>query len=387
MEDMTGIVTLESFVPQFQNQSICFTGDDMGSDRAMMVMLLYIVMAILAFVFGIMISNTIRKEAGVIGTLRASGYTRHELIIHYMSLPVVITLIGALVGNILGYTLLKQVCAGMYYGSYSLPTYVTIWNAEAFWMTTVAPVVIMLIINYGILYYKLRLSPLKFIRRDLSSRKQKRAVYLSTKLGIFRRFRLRVIFQNISNYMVLFVGILFANLLLFFGLLLPSVLDHYQEEILKNMIAPYQYVLNVPEEPDEDEKYTVMGMLQKFLTPSLKTNEKSAEKFCLNSMKNVLPDQEGETITVYGIADDSAYVSAELPTDGVLISDGYAEKYKIKTGDTIVLKEAYGSETYEFTVQGIYDYPASLTVFMPISSYRKTFGEKEDYFNGYFSRE
>ena len=88
-------------------------------------------------------------------------------------------------------------------------------------------------------------------------------------------------------------------------------------------------------------------MLQKFLTPSLKTNEKSAEKFCLNSMKNVLPDQEGETITVYGIADDSAYVSAELPTDGVLISDGYAEKYKIKTGDTIVLKEAYGSETYE----------------------------------------
>ena len=54
------------------------------------------------------------------------------------------------------------------------------------------------------------------------------------------------------------------------------LLDHYQEEILKNMIAPYQYVLNVPEEPDEDEKYTVMGMLQKFLTPSLKTNEKSA---------------------------------------------------------------------------------------------------------------
>ena len=99
----------------------------------------------------------------------------------------------------------------------ALPTYVTIWNAEAFWMTTVVPVIIMLTINYGILYYKLRLSPLKFIRRDLSSRENRRAVYLSTKLGIFRRFRLRVIFQNISNYMVLFVGILFANLLLFFG--------------------------------------------------------------------------------------------------------------------------------------------------------------------------
>lgn len=51
----------------------------MGGDRAMVITLLYIVIVIMAFVFGITISNTIRKEAGVIGTLRASGYTRREL--------------------------------------------------------------------------------------------------------------------------------------------------------------------------------------------------------------------------------------------------------------------------------------------------------------------
>lgn len=131
----------------------------------------------------------------------------------------IVTLIGAVVGNILGYTALKNVCAGMYYGSYSLPTYVTVWNADAFWMTTVVPVLIMLVVNYGILRYKLRLSPLKFLRRDLSGSRRKRAVRLSPKLGIFHRFRLRVIFQNMSNYIVLFIGIIFANLLLFFGLL------------------------------------------------------------------------------------------------------------------------------------------------------------------------
>ena len=49
----------------------------------------------MAFVFGITISNTIRKEAGVIGTLRASGYTRRELILHYMTLPVLVTLTDA----------------------------------------------------------------------------------------------------------------------------------------------------------------------------------------------------------------------------------------------------------------------------------------------------
>lgn len=383
MEDMTGVVTLESFVPQFQNQSICFTGDDMGSDRAMMVMLLYIVMAILAFVFGIMISNTIRKEAGVIGTLRASGYTRHELIIHYMSLPVVITLIGALVGNILGYTLLKQVCAGMYYGSYSLPTYVTIWNAEAFWMTTVAPVVIMLIINYGILYYKLRLSPLKFIRRDLSSRKQKRAVYLSTKLGIFRRFRLRVIFQNISNYMVLFVGILFANLLLFFGLLLPSVLEHYQEEIQENMLAKYQYILEVPTEAMSGSKLESLLALMQY-SNGTKTENKTAEKFSAYTLNTIPGQAKSEEVMLYGIESDSRYIKADLGK-GVYVSAAYADKYQVEPGDKITLKEKYERKRYTFKVAGIYDYSGAVSVFMSRDKLNKTFDLGNDYYAGYFA--
>ena len=383
MEDMTGVVTLESFVPQFQNQSICFTGDDMGSDRAMMVMLLYIVMAILAFVFGITISNTIRKEAGVIGTLRASGYTRRELIIHYMSLPVVITLIGALVGNILGYTLLKQVCAGMYYGSYSLPTYVTIWNAEAFWMTTVVPVIIMLVINYGILYYKLRLSPLKFIRRDLSSRKQKRAVHLSTKLGIFRRFRLRVIFQNISNYMVLFVGILFANLLLFFGLLLPSVLDHYQEEIQGNMLAKYQYILEVPTETMSGSKLESLLALMQY-SNGTETENKTAEKFSAYTLNTIPGQAKSEEVMLYGVESDSRYIKADLGK-GVYVSAAYADKYQVEPGDKITLKEKYERKRYTFKVDGIYNYSGAVSVFMSRDKLNRTFDLGNDYYAGYFS--
>ena len=131
-------VSLEEFVPRYLNQAIIFTRDDMGSDRAMMIVFLYIVIAIMAFVFGITISNTIAKEANVIGTLLASGYTRNELIRHYMAMPILVTLVGALIGNVLGYTIMKDICAGMYYGSYSLPTYVTVWNAEAFLLTTIA---------------------------------------------------------------------------------------------------------------------------------------------------------------------------------------------------------------------------------------------------------
>ena len=384
MEDMGKIVTLEAFVPRYLNQAIVFTGDDMGGDKAMVVMLLYIVIVIMAFVFGITISNTIRKEAGVIGTLRASGYTRQELILHYMTLPVLVTLAGALVGNILGYTVFKGVCAGMYYGSYSLPTYVTVWNAEAFLLTTVVPVIIMVLINYAVLRYRMQLSPLKFLRRDFSGKKQKRAVYLSPRIGIFSRFRLRVIFQNVSNYLVLFVGVLFANLLLFFGMLLPSALDHYQLEIQENMLAKYQYMLSVPASVSFGTGMDSMLSLQKYYMDT-RTENKDAEKFSVYSLNTLPGKYKSEEIVLYGVEPDSRYIHADLEGDGVYISSAYADKFRIKKGDTIILKEKYEKEEYSFKVDGIYDYSASLCVFMERDKLNEVFDLGDDHFGGYFS--
>ena len=423
MENIGEIVTLEAFVPRYLNQAITFTGDDMGSDKAMMIILLYIVIVIMAFVFVITISNTIRRESGVIGTLRASGYTRRELIRHYMALPVLVTLVGALVGNILGYTVFKNVCAGMYYGSYSLPTYVTVWSAEAFLLTTVVPVIIMLVVNYGVLRHKLRLSPLKFLRRDLSGRKRKKAINLSPVIKIFSRFRLRVIFQNMSNYLVLFIGIIFANLLLMFGLLLPSALSHYQVEIQNNMLAKYQYMLQIPASAVSGNKFDGLISLLEFYMDS-RTDNEDAEKFSAYSLNTLPGKYKSEEVLLYGIEPDSRYVaidfndtkdtyeSSENTTDtkdkkdeagnkvkadnkntanaekesaAVYISSAYADKFLLHVGDTITLKEKYEKEKYSFKIAGVYAYTAALCVFMPRSELNDIFDLGEDYYSGYFS--
>lgn len=385
METLGKEVSLEAFVPRYQNQAINFTGDDMGSDKAMMIVLLYIVIVIMAFVFGITISNTIRKEAGVIGTLRASGYTKTELIRHYMALPIIITLIGAIIGNILGYTVMKNVCASMYYGSYSLPTYVTIWNGDAFWMTTLVPILIMLVVNYGVLRHKLRLSPLKFLRRDLSGKKQTKALPLSPKLGIFHRFRLRVIFQNLSNYAVLFVGIVFANLLLFFGLLLPSTLNHYQQEIKSNMLAKYQYMLEVPiRAVSGDDSENVLELLQYYM--ETKTLNDDAEAFSAYSLETLPSKYKTDEVLLYGIEKNSKYIHVDFDdSDEVYISGAYAEKFQLEPGDKITLKEKYEKKKYTFKVKGIYDYSGSLCVFMPQKQLNDTFDLGSYYFSGYFS--
>ena len=376
-------VSLEEYVPRYLNQAINFTGEDMGSDKAMMIALLYIIIAIMAFVFSITTSNTIHKEANVIGTLRASGYTKKELIIHYMTMPMLVTLFSAVIGNILGYTVLKNVCAGMYYGSYSLPTYVTRWNGEAFILTTIIPVILMAVINALVLARTMQLSPLKFLRRDLSRKKQKHVFPLSNKIPFFTRFRLRVVFQNASNYVMLFIGILFANLLLLFGLIFPSILNHYQKEIENNLLCNYQYMLQVPLSAMNENRKLESLISMIYFQSEVETDNEEAEKFSAYSLKTLDDSIPSEEVLLYGVKENSKYI--KIDTNKTYISSAYADKYGLDIGDKITLKEEYEDDTYDFTVDGIYDYEGAIAVFLGQENLNKIFDLGDDYFCGYLS--
>lgn len=377
-------VVLESFIPRYQNQAITFTGEDMGSDSIMMSVFLYIVVAIIAFVYAVTTSDTISREANVIGTLRASGFTVSELVRHYMAMPLLVTLISALLGNIGGYTIFKDLCADLTYASYSLPTYVTIWNVDAFLQTTLIPCAIMAIVTWLVLRRSLSLSPLKFLRNDLSRKKHQKAFKLNHKIPFFTRFHTRVTFQNIYNYLILFVGILFGNFLLMFGLVFPELLTTYQESIGENMIAKYQYILSIPSTAtDEDHKLNSLLSLLKF-SKAVETENTDAEKFSAYTLKT--PDIEGirsEEIMLYGIGSDSKYVN--LPADGIYISSLYADKYELAQGDKITLFEQYSDQSYTFVIDGIIDYEGAISIFMPLQQLNETFDLPDDYFAGYFS--
>lgn len=358
---MNGI-TVDTFIPRYQNQAINFTGEDIGSDTEMMKWFEYIVIVILAFIFAVTISNTLTKEASVIGTLRASGYTKRELLIHYISLPVIVTFVASIVGNILGYTYFKDMGAQLYYDSYSLSKYETIWNADAFVLTTVVPLIIMLVVNLLVVNNKLKLSPLRFLRHDLSRSRRKKAVKLP-HWKFMTRFKTRVILQNIPGYVVMLIGIYFAQVLMMFGLMLNPLLEHYQDDVLDNMLAAHQYVLD----------------------SQVETSVDSAETYCVKTLKTT-GDIDDE-IMVYGIHEDSRYFPKKLKDGDVLVSDGYADKYRLSDGDEIKLKENYGDDIYKFKLTGSVKYPSTLAIFMTEDDFRQTFGLDEGYFTGYFSDE
>ena len=361
---------VEDYTPAYANQAITFATDDMGSDLAMGGVILDVLIVIIAFIFAVTISNTVKKESMTVGTLRASGYTKGELVRHYLAAPVIVTFVSAIIGNILGYTVFKELIVYMYYSNYSLPTYVTLWNPDAFIKTTIIPVVLMFVINLLVLIRMLRHTPLQFLRCDLKKNKRKKAMRLP-RWNFLSRFRLRIIFQNIPNYLILFVGIAFISIMLAMAIGMPSTLQYYKDNTKDMMFADYQYVLKSYK--DETGK-------------EITTKNSDAEKFSMDSLL-YKTDALDEEVSIYGVEDTSKYISLpdakNLKEKEVYISKPFSDKYDVAVGDTVTLNAKYEKKKYLFKVKGFFEHSQSIAVFMPIEQYRTVFDKDEDAFDGF----
>lgn len=363
--DDSGIITVEDYNPRYTNKAITFVIEDSTSDKASATAMLYIIIAVIAFVFAVTASNTIAKEAGVIGTLRASGYSKGELVRHYMFLPMLITLVAALVGNVLGYTVFEKMFIGVYYGNYSLTEYKTLFNADAFLRTTAVPLLLMLVINFAVLRAKLNITPLSFLRGELKKKQRRSVVRLPKKLPFFSKFRLRILFQNVPSYLTLFVGVILAGMLVVFGTMFGPLMKDYSELVQETKLASYQYILK-----DASE-----------------TANAAAEKYCVTSLETMYNQYLTDDVMIYGINSGSQYVTKAIPSGKVLASNGLLDKFNLKVGDTVDLKEPYGSNIYSFTIAGEYQYDAALSLFMSRGDYLTMFNKDADYFTGYFSND
>lgn len=247
--------SLSNFIDAADNQGIGYALDDVQGDQAMWTVLLFLLVIIMGFVFVVLTSATIEQESAVLGTLLASGWRKRELVRHYMFLPVVVGLLASITGLALGVGVLCDPFKDLYYHSYSLPPYRTIWNARIVLVTAVLPYLLLVGITLVGLLRNLRFTPLQFLRHEAAGRRRNSRLRLPERLRYVTRFRVRVLARNASHFVTLFFGIMFASLLLLFGLCMLPVVDNYAKALRETVAAPHQYVLKTPlelEGTDED---------------------------------------------------------------------------------------------------------------------------------------
>ena len=406
-------------VDMWSNQAFFYAGEDVSHDQGMFRVLFYLIIIVMAFIFVVLTSATIEEESAVIGTMLASGYRKGELLRHYLFLPAAVGLVACVVGNAVGYGVLITPFTGLYYNSYSLPPLQVRFDVSAFLLTTVVPYLILLLVNGVGLALKLRCTPIQFLRHD--TRRHRRAsagLHLPERWGYIARFRIRVFTRNISHFATLFAGILIASLLLIFGLGMQMVIEDYVEDMENDLPAEHIYSLKAPLEinasADKQAEYRLLGMLYEgdaghtdeqmnIITSNLlgdvddvhpaNTGEipddvkAQAEKIAMGQVE--LAHKWGElteTITVYGIQEDSRYWPDFDVSDGaVLAGQGLQAKCNATAGETYGFFDKYAGETYDLTVTGLVGEPANTNLYMSLDTFNEVFDNDPDYFDGYVS--
>ena len=413
---------LTDFVDCASNQAMTYALDDTQGDQMMWQILLGMLIVIMAFVFVVLTDATIEEESAVIGTLLASGWRKREIISHYMTLPTLVGLGGAALGNAIGYTLLVLPMKNLYYNSYGFPPYHTTFNVRIFVMTTVIPLVLLLVITLAGLLRRMRATPLQFLRREISRRSKQSGARLPERLPFVVRFRLRVFLRNLSHFATLFFGIMFGSLLLLFGLAMMPLMTHFANESAKDVPAQHLYMLKTPVEIDvtkaERESYAAAEeltttenladidpthLITLYLLASTidkddnvaNTEENApeaiaqAEKFAVATLgtKRRFGDMN-EEITVYGIQEHSRYWSdIDVSPGRTVVGLGVQQKCGVEIGKPCTFEDKYTGKTYDITFDAVCGRTTTMSVYMNLDDFNKLFEKDADYFSGYASDE
>lgn len=428
--------TLLGLLRAEDNKSINYMMDDMGGDRPMMMVLGALMVVLIAFLFAVASSSKIVEDSEIIGTLLATGYRKSEILKEYMATPVIVTLAAALCGNILGYTLLIKPYSTVYYRSFNLPAFKALFNSQALILTTVVPVLIMLLINYAYLVKSLKYSPLDFLRHSISKKKY-RKIQPFKSAGFKTRFRVRVLINSIGDYIIMAIGIFTISLLLFYAFSASPTFDKFSKASSTGLVSKYQYILKSPVPlkaigsdsgagpdssttpnpsagSDSGSSIHLSGATASDSSigsgtapdsntasnPSISSDssigsdssiKEQAEKFTISSASVYMRIRKSnEEISTMGISDNSRYFKElRLPKDEkhVVISDGLAKKAEKDVGDYIKIKNEITGKAKKYKISAIFKYEPALTAFFPKEQLNKIIGKDNDYFNGYLSNQ
>lgn len=359
---------LTQFIKAEDNTRIGGAADDKFIDKAAGLVAGVIVLILFAYVISVFVVHSIEQESGVIGTLYAMGVKRNELLCHYLTLPVLITLIGGVIGTVLGYSDFG-VKAQMQdsYGYFSIPALAVIYEPYLLIYGIIMPPVVAVLTNFLVIRKKLERPALSLIRNE---QKNGRTQNIQLNRGSFVHiFQIRQLLRERRTALTVFFGMFISLLVVMLSLNCYVLCEHIKTENSEDTRFAYMYTCKYPEKEVPEGGEAAYGV----------TLKKEVLGYNLD-------------VTLLGIDRDNPYF--DIVKDGdklfcgknkVQISSSMAQKYHLKTGDDLVLRDEENDRNYAFTIEGIVQYSTSFFAFMDIDSMRELMGEDEDYYNIVFA--
>lgn len=359
----TDLANITSFVTSDDNPRTGGAADDQQINVQAGYFFGVLLMLLFTYVISVFVVHGIEKESSVIGALYALGVKRRDLMMHYLTLPVIVTTVAGIIGFLIGISNVGiPVQMADAYAYYSIPAMDVKIPPILIVYGIVMPPLTAIVVNYFVIRKKLSQTALSLIKNEVKQPKGSN-VNLGD-MGFVGRFRVRQMLREMRTGLTVVIGMFIALICLMLSLNTATFCSKVKKQNVEDTHYEYMYTYKYPtENPPE-----------------------GGEAAYAKTLKKGVYGYNWD-VTVLGLSKNTKYFDVDLK-DGknrVTISSSFAEKYGYGVGDEIVLHDEENDIDYGFTVDSVTQYTPAFYVFMTIDDARELFGAGSDEYNVVFS--
>lgn len=359
----TDLANITSFVTSDDNPRTGGAADDQQINVQAGYFFGVLLMLLFTYVISVFVVHGIEKESSVIGALYALGVKRRDLMMHYLTLPVIVTTVAGIIGFLIGISNVGiPVQMADAYAYYSIPAMDVKIPPILIVYGIVMPPLAAIVVNYFVIRKKLSQTALSLIKNEVKQPKGSN-VDLGD-MGFVGRFRVRQMLREMRTGLTVVIGMFIALICLMLSLNTATFCSKVKKQNVEDTHYEYMYTYKYPtENPPEGGEAAYAKTLKK-------------EVYGYNW-----------DVTVLGLSKNTKYFDVDLKNgkNRVAISSSFAEKYGYGVGDEIVLHDEENDIDYGFTVDSVTQYTPAFYVFMTIDDARELFGAGSDEYNVVFS--
>jgi len=353
-----------SWVDKADNAKICGIDGDINGMFALGQYLPIVIVVLVSLLIAIVIWRLVKSELTELGTLYAFGYTKAALTKHYMIYPLLVSLIGALVGQIPGVVLSSSLKAALTV-EYNLPNFTISPDIKVVILSILIPLIIILPVNFLVIRNALNHSAVDLMKGKL---KEEGPSFLEKRISLkglrfSTKFKIKEGLRNFWRTVLTLSAIVFSAMLLFLVFVMNDSMDKMLKQGYEDSYKfENLYVLsNMSVDNQVGEKFWTLPVNSNNEDKEIKYTLEAREK---NSNLLELKDEE-ETV---------------LSFDKNIISNTLAKKLEVKEGDTLKIKSEIEDSTFEIKIDKIANSQLGDTLYIPLDTlYKETKIPKDSY--------
>ena len=329
-------------------------------------------------------SRMVEEQRVQIGTLKALGYSKRQIVSKYLIYASLATLIGGIIGLFIGFNWLPKIIADMYGMVYTLPSVILEFNIQIAFIGMLFAVLCTVGATLYTCIKELKHNPATLMRPK-APKPGKRVIlekipFIWKHLNFTAKVTARNIFRYKKRFLMTIIGVCGCTALIVSGF---GLRDAISNMIPKQFGEIDKYNINITL---KEKKY---GNELEELESNIQQNEEIESTLGANiqSVKIIKDDnnQNIQLIVPSNVNELEEFISLRdrknqenkyvLNTTGVIVSEKLADLLSIKEGDTILLENADGIRK-EVNVSKITENYIMHYIYMSPDLYNETFNTR-----------